>query len=188
MTPRRRAPRPAKAIRGSKSSATRHNRGKAERLNLGFERASHPLVVVTDADTNLHPLAVKLMVARIERSPRVAAVAGAPYVTNRKRFLSALQSLEAASIIGLIRRTRGSRGGSARSPGCTRDLPARGGARGRRLRRPDGDRGHRALVAAAARRLVTTYEPEALVGMQVPTTLGALWASAAGGRADRAKC
>ena len=27
------------------------NRGKADRLNLGFERATHELVVVTDADT-----------------------------------------------------------------------------------------------------------------------------------------
>ena len=40
------------------------------------------------------------------RSPLVAAVAGAPHVTNRGRFLLAMQVLEAASIIGLIRRTQ----------------------------------------------------------------------------------
>ena len=32
------------------------NRGKAERLNLGFRRASHELVAVCDADTHLRPL------------------------------------------------------------------------------------------------------------------------------------
>ena len=36
----------------------------------------------------------------------VAAVAGAPHVTNRGRLIHALQVLEAASIIGLIRRTQ----------------------------------------------------------------------------------
>ena len=36
----------------------------------------------------------------------VAAVAGAPHVTNRGRMLLAMQVLEAASIIGLIRRTQ----------------------------------------------------------------------------------
>ena len=41
------------------------NRGKAERLNLGFGRARNELVVVTDADTHLHPLAIKLLVSRI---------------------------------------------------------------------------------------------------------------------------
>ena len=80
------------------------NRGKADRLNLGFERAIHELVVVTDDDTHIHPRAVKLLVARLTRSPRIVAVAGAPHVTNRQNLLDAMQMLEAASIIGLIRR------------------------------------------------------------------------------------
>ena len=82
------------------------NRGKADRLNLGFEQARHELVAVTDADTHMHPQALKLLVARMSRSPLLAAVAGAPHVTNRGRFLLAMQVLEAASIIGLIRRTQ----------------------------------------------------------------------------------
>jgi biofilm PGA synthesis N-glycosyltransferase PgaC len=69
-------------------------------------RASHELVLVSDADPHLHPLAVKLLVARIAHSPRIAAVAGAPHVTNRRTLLGAMQSLEAASIIGLTRRTQ----------------------------------------------------------------------------------
>ncbi|HJS71030.1 MAG TPA: glycosyltransferase family 2 protein, partial [Gaiellaceae bacterium] len=64
------------------------------------------LVIVTDADTHLHPLAVKLLVAHITHSPRIAAVAGAPHVMNRRTLLGAMQSLEVASIIGLTRRTQ----------------------------------------------------------------------------------
>ena len=82
------------------------NRGKADRLNQGFRLASHELVVVTDADTQMHPAAVKELVARMLTSQQIAAVAGAPHVTNRQRFLSTVQIFEAASIIGLIRRTQ----------------------------------------------------------------------------------
>ncbi len=52
------------------------NRGKAEQLNLGFRQARHDLVAVTDADTHMHPQALKLLVARMCGSPLVAAVAG----------------------------------------------------------------------------------------------------------------
>jgi poly-beta-1,6-N-acetyl-D-glucosamine synthase len=82
------------------------NRGKADRLNVGFKQARHELVAVTDADTHMHPQALKMLVARMCRSPLLAAIAGAPHVTNRGRFLLAMQTLEAASIIGLIRRTQ----------------------------------------------------------------------------------
>src|SRR5213078_4144743 len=77
-----------------------------DRLNLGFQRARHELVVVTDADTHLQELALKLLVSRMARSPRIAAVAGGPHVTNRRNLLAGLQIMEAASIIGLIRRTQ----------------------------------------------------------------------------------
>ena len=82
------------------------NRGKAEQLNVGFREARHGLVAVTDADTHVHPEALKLLVLRMGRSSIVAAVAGSPHVTNRGRLIQALQVLEAASIIGLIRRTQ----------------------------------------------------------------------------------
>ena len=45
------------------------NRGKADRLNLGLRQARHSLVAVTDADTHVHPQALKLLVARMHRSP-----------------------------------------------------------------------------------------------------------------------
>ena len=151
------------------------NRGKAERLNVGFVRASHELVVVTDADTHLHPLAVKLLVARIAHSPRIAAVAGAPHVTNRRTLLGAMQSLEAASIIGLTRRTQ-ALGGHVRIVagvlGLFRKQAVLGvGGYDGRMATEDIELTWRLLIAG----WLTSYEPNALVGMQVPSTLSSLW-------------
>jgi poly-beta-1,6-N-acetyl-D-glucosamine synthase len=151
------------------------NRGKAERLNLGFRRARHELVAVTDADTHMHPAALKMLVSRLLRSDRIAAVAGAPHVTNRRNLLEAMQILEAASIIGLIRRTQASVGRVgivAGVLGLFRREPvlAVGGYRSE-MATEDIDLTWRLLLAGWH----TTYEPNALVGMQVPPTLSALW-------------
>jgi biofilm PGA synthesis N-glycosyltransferase PgaC len=151
------------------------NRGKAERLNLGFARASHELVVVTDADTHLHPLAVKLLVASITRSERISAVAGAPHVTNRRSLLGAMQSLEAASIIGLTRRTQALGGHTRIVAGVLgifrkHAVLAVGGYDGR-MATEDIELTWRLLIAG----WLTSYEPNALVGMQVPSTLSSLW-------------
>ena len=151
------------------------NRGKAERLNVGFVRASHELVIVADADTHLHPLAVKLLVARIAHSPRIAAVAGAPHVTNRSTLLGAMQSLEASSIIGLTRRTQ-ALGGHVRIVAGVLGIfrkPAVLGVGGfdGRMATEDIELTWRLLIAG----WLTSYEPNALVGMQVPSTLSSLW-------------
>ena len=95
------------------------NRGKAEQLNVGFARARHELVLVTDADTHMHPHAIRYLVARIESSPLLAGVAGAPHVTNRDGVLCAMQVLEAAAIIGLIRRTQSLTGRVGIVAGCS---------------------------------------------------------------------
>jgi biofilm PGA synthesis N-glycosyltransferase PgaC len=152
------------------------NRGKAEQLNVGFRRARHELVVVTDADTHVHPQALRLLVSRLERSPLIVAVAGGPHVTNRRNLLSAMQVLEAAAIIGLIRRTQavpGTVGVVAGVLGLFRRsaVLAVGGYQGR-MATEDIDLSWRLLLAGWH----TTYEPRALVGMEVPTTLRALWA------------
>ena len=152
------------------------NRGKAERLNLGFARARHGLVVVTDADTHLHPRALKLLVARMSRSHRIAAVAGGPHVTNRRNLLCAMQTIEAASIIGLIRRTQALSARVGVVAGVLglfrRDaVRAVGGYRGE-MATEDIDLSWRLLLAG----WWTSYEPAALVGMEVPSTLRALWA------------
>jgi poly-beta-1,6-N-acetyl-D-glucosamine synthase len=152
------------------------NRGKADRLNLGLRQARHELVVVVDADTHLHPQALKLLVARMHRSPLVAAVAGAPHVTNRGRLLLAMQVLEAAAIIGLIRRTQSLTGRVGVVAGVLglyrRDRVLAVGGFDPRMATEDIDLTWKLLLAGWE----TTYEPRALVGMQVPTTLRALWA------------
>jgi poly-beta-1,6-N-acetyl-D-glucosamine synthase len=152
------------------------NRGKAERLNTGFARARYGLVVVTDADAHLHPNAIRHLVARLERSPMVAAVAGGPFVTNRAYLISALQVLEAAAIIGLIRRTQSLTGRVGVVAGVCgifrRDMVVAVGGYDERMATEDIDLTWRLLLAGWH----TAYAPRALVGMEVPTTVKALWA------------
>ena len=152
------------------------NRGKAERLNVGLREARHELVAVTDADTHMHPQALKLLVNRLSRSPLVAAVAGAPHVTNRGRLLLAMQVLEAASIIGLIRRTQALTGRVGVVAGVLglfrRDRVLAVGGYDGRMATEDIDLTWKLLLAGWE----TLYEPHALVGMQVPSSVGALWA------------
>ena len=144
------------------------NRGKADRLNVGFREARHELVAVIDADTHLHPHALKLVVARMRRSPMVAAVAGAPHVTNRGRFLLAMQVLEAAAIIGLMRRTQSLTGRVGVVAGVLglfrRDRVLAVGGYDPRMATEDVDLTWKLLLAGWE----TVYEPRALVGMQVP--------------------
>jgi biofilm PGA synthesis N-glycosyltransferase PgaC len=152
------------------------NRGKAERLNEGLRLAKHELVVVTDADTHMHPQAVKRLVARILTEPRIAAVAGAPHVTNASSFLATMQVLEAASIIGLIRRTQSLTGRVGTVAGVLalfkRDAVIAAGGYDSRMATEDIDLTWRLTLAGWE----TAYEPHALVGMQVPATVKALWA------------
>ena len=151
------------------------NRGKADRLNVGFRRARHELVLVCDADTHLHPLAVKLLVSRLLRSPLIAAVAGSPHVTNRGSLLANLQALEAASIIGLIRRTWALGGRVGVVAGVLglfrREAVLSVGGYDGRMSTEDIDLSWRLLLAGWH----TTFEPRALIGMEVPSTLRTLW-------------
>jgi poly-beta-1,6-N-acetyl-D-glucosamine synthase len=152
------------------------NRGKAAQLNAGFARAEHELVVVTDADAHLHPLAIRELVLRIMSSPVLAAVAGGPHVTNRNGFIQAMQVLETASIIGLIRRTQALTGRVGTVAGVLglfhRDRVLAVGGYDEQMATEDIDLSWRLLAAGWE----TTYEPRALVGMEVPSSLGALWA------------
>src|SRR3954449_5948773 len=152
------------------------NRGKAEQLNVGFARPRHGLVIVTDADTHMHPHAIRYLVARIESSPVLAGVAGAPHVTNRDGVLCAMQVLEAAAIIGLIRRTQSLTGRVGIVAGVLglfhRDRVIAVGGYNGRMATEDIELTWRLLIAGWQ----TAYEPRALVGMQVPSSLHALWA------------
>jgi biofilm PGA synthesis N-glycosyltransferase PgaC len=152
------------------------NRGKAERLNAGFSLAAHEYVVVTDADGHLQPHAIRHLVARIDSSPLLAAVAGGPHVTNRGNLICAMQVLEAAAIIGLIRRTQSLTGRVGTVAGVLgifrRDRVLAVGGYDGRMATEDIDLTWRLLLAGWN----TAYEPRALVGMEVPPTLSALWA------------
>jgi poly-beta-1,6-N-acetyl-D-glucosamine synthase len=152
------------------------NRGKAERLNVGFASVRHGLVIVTDADTHMHPRAIRCLVARLESSPALAAVAAAPHVTNRTDLICAMQVLEAAAIIGLIRRTQSLTGRVGVVAGVLglfrRDRVMAVGGYDGRMATEDIDLTWRLLLAGWQ----TAYEPHALVGMQVPSSLRALWA------------
>jgi poly-beta-1,6-N-acetyl-D-glucosamine synthase len=152
------------------------NRGKAEQLNTGFGCVRHELVIVTDADAHLHPQAIRHLVARIESSPMLAAVAGAPHVTNRDGLICAMQVLEAAAIIGLIRRAQSLTGRVGTVAGVLglfrRDRVIAVGGYDARMATEDIDLTWRLLMAGWQ----SGYEPRALVGMQVPSSLSALWA------------
>ena len=152
------------------------NRGKAEQLNIGFARARHELVIVTDADTHMHPHAIRFLAARIESSPLLAAVAGGPHVTNRTGLICAMQVLESAAIIGLIRRTQSLTGRVGVVAGVLavfrRDRVMAVGGYDGRMATEDIDLTWRLLMAGWQ----SAYEPRALVGMQVPSSLAALWA------------
>ncbi|WP_223206059.1 glycosyltransferase [Streptomyces xanthii] len=152
------------------------NLGKADRLNDGMRRARHDLVLVTDADTHLHPDAVHHLVARIQRSPRYAAVAGSPRVTNRGSVLATMQMLETASLIGLMRRTHALAGRVGTVAGVLglfrRDAVLAVGGYDPRMATEDIELTWRLLEAGH----LTGFAPHALVGMQVPQTLSGIWA------------
>ena len=152
------------------------NRGKADRLNIGFRRARNELVLVCDADTHLHPQAAKLLVSRMLRSPLIAAVAGSPHVTNRGTLLANLQALEAASIIGQIRRTWALSGRVSVVAGVLglfrREAVLSVGGYDERMATEDIDLTWSLLLAGWH----TAFEPKALIGMEVPSTLRSLWA------------
>lgn len=152
------------------------NLGKGDRLNRGFRDAAHELVLVTDADTHLHPDALKLLVARMLRDPMLAAVAGAPHVTNRQNLLTSMQTLEAASTIGLIRRTEALSGRVGTVAGVLglfrREAVLEVGGYRAEMSTEDIDLSWRLLMTGRG----TTFEPTALVGMQVPANMKALWA------------
>lgn len=152
------------------------NLGKADRLNDGMRRARHDLVLVTDADTHLHPEAVHYLAARMMRSPRYAAIAGSPRVTNRGSVITTMQMLETASLIGLMRRTHALAGRVGTVAGVLglfrRDAVLAVGGYDAQMATEDIELTWRLLEAGH----LTGFEPDALVGMEVPQTVRGIWA------------
>jgi poly-beta-1,6-N-acetyl-D-glucosamine synthase len=151
------------------------NRGKAGRLNSGALEARGEYLLVQDSDAAIHPLALRILAARLEESPRLAAVAGDARVTNRGSLLAALQTLEFASVVGLIRRTQALTATVGVVAGIIglfrREAFVAVGGYDERMATEDIELTYRVLLADWE----TTYAPRALVGMRVPTSLRALW-------------
>lgn len=79
------------------------NHGKWYAEDLAIRRLDSPVFVVIDADTLLHPDAIRLLVQPF-RDPTVGAVAGTVEVGNQVNFLSRCQSIEYVVSQALMRR------------------------------------------------------------------------------------
>ena len=129
------------------------NRGKADRLNVGFSQARHELVAVTDADTHMHPAGAQA--ARRSHGSVAAPGRGRRGAARHQPRPPAPRDAGAGGGVDhrpdpphpVPDRTRRRR---RRRP---RPLPPRPCPRRRRLRPADGDRGHRPELEAAAPRL-----------------------------------
>ena len=79
------------------------NGGKCSALNAAYAEIETEVVVAVDADTLLHPDAVRLLVAHFA-DPRIGAVAGNVKVGNRRGLLPRLQALEYITAQNIDRR------------------------------------------------------------------------------------
>lgn len=93
------------------------NRGKAAALNRAIAEARGDIIVTLDGDTVFEPQTIP-MLARHFADPRVAVVAGQVKVGNRRNVLTAWQSLEYISGIGVTRMAEGLVGAIAIAPGA----------------------------------------------------------------------
>jgi biofilm PGA synthesis N-glycosyltransferase PgaC len=82
------------------------HRGKAAALNIGLELVQTPVLVTIDADTALHPDALRRVVTRLITAPRdTAAVAGSVLARNsRANFLTRIQEWDYLLAIGSVKR------------------------------------------------------------------------------------
>ncbi|WP_445005768.1 glycosyltransferase family 2 protein [Exiguobacterium alkaliphilum] len=83
--------------------------GKFQALNFGLTHITTPYVITLDADTLIHPSAVRFLVARLVSSPKdVCAVAGSMLVRNSRRsFWTRLQEWDYFLGIASIKRLQG---------------------------------------------------------------------------------
>jgi biofilm PGA synthesis N-glycosyltransferase PgaC len=82
------------------------NTGKPGAINTGIKNASGEIVITVDADSKLHPDALKWISRRFSGNPRLGAVAGNVKIDKPDSFLKILQSLEYTSAINLGRKSQ----------------------------------------------------------------------------------
>lgn len=153
----------------------RVNEGKALALNDAMALATGELIMVLDADSTPDPDALRWMAPHFVRNPRLAAVTGNPRVRNTDRLLGKIQAVEFSSIISLLKRAQVVWGRVMTVSGVMA------------LYRKSALEDVGLFVHDCATEDIATswelqakfydvrYEPRAMVRMQVPPTVRALW-------------
>lgn len=151
------------------------NGGKAAALNVALDLLDTELVLQLDADSHPERDLLEWLVPQMLRHDDVAAVTGNPRVSDTSTLLGALQACEFSGTVSALRRGQAAWGRVCTMSGiCTllrRDVVVQAGGFDSRMHTEDIEMSWR-LQTHGWR---VTYEPEALVGMQVPTTLRAWW-------------
>jgi biofilm PGA synthesis N-glycosyltransferase PgaC len=150
------------------------NEGKAMALNDAVRVASGEILVVMDADARPEPQLLRHIVPHF-RFPRVGGVTGNPRVYNRGSLLAKIQTIEFTSIISLQRRAQRIWGRILTMSGVIgafhRDAMIDAGLYSPDMATEDIDLTWKLQL----RHWDVRYEPQAVVWMHVPETLGGLW-------------
>lgn len=151
------------------------NGGKAHALDVALERTTCELVLQLDADAIPERDLLEWLVPQLLRHDDVAAVTANPRVSDTSSLLGALQACEFSGTVSALRRGQAAWGRVCTMSGiCTllrRDAVLAVGGFDSRMHTEDIELSWRLQVNGWR----VTYEPEALVGMQVPTTVRGWW-------------
>ncbi|MFM8858198.1 MAG: glycosyltransferase [Actinomycetota bacterium] len=150
------------------------NEGKARALNDAISSSSDGLVMIVDADCIVPPQTANLMARQFVKSDTIGAVTANPRVTKTSTFIEKLQAIEFSATVSATRRGQAVWGRILTMSGiCTllrRDALDEVGLFDASQPTEDIEMTWRLNLAGWR----VTYEPEAVVGMLVPTTLKAL--------------
>ncbi len=153
----------------------RDNEGKAMAMNDAIAMSRGEIIVVVDADAQLHPLALRFMAAHFVRVQMVGAVTGNPRPISRRNLLTELQVIEYASDVSLMRRAQAVWGRLMTTSGVIsayrRAALDQVGLFDPTMSTEDIELAWRLQLAFYDVR----YEPRAVLGMVVPETIPELW-------------
>jgi poly-beta-1,6-N-acetyl-D-glucosamine synthase len=147
------------------------NEGKARALNDAISSITDGLVMIVDADCIVPPDTANLMARQFVKSSNIGAVTANPRVTKTSAFVEKLQAIEFSATVSATRRGQAVWGRILTMSGiCTmlrRDALDEVGLFDETQPTEDIEMTWRMNLAGWR----VTYEPKAVVGMLVPTTL-----------------
>ncbi len=150
------------------------NEGKAMAMNDALVIARGEIIVVIDADAQIAPHALRAIAAHFVRIPRMGGVTGNPRPVNRGGWLAEMQVVEFASSVSLVRRAQVTWGRILTMSGVVsafrKSVLTDVGVFDPSMATEDIDLTWRIQM----RFYDVRYEPRAVVGMSVPSTLRAL--------------